>query len=80
MPTPEDSMMSGQSVEANLADADESLLALLLEELTDAWRQGQQPDLERLASLHPRLNADLRSLWATVWIAEEMARNGFGAV
>ncbi len=79
MPTPEDSMMSGQSVEANLADADESLLALLLQELTDAWRQGQQPDLERLASLHPRLNADLRSLWATVWIAEEMARNGFGA-
>ena len=76
MPTPEDSMMSGQSVEANLADADESLLASLLQELTDAWRQGQQPDLERLASRHPRLKADLRSLWATVWIAEEMARNG----
>jgi hypothetical protein len=78
MTAPDDSMMSGQSADASLADADESLLAALLDELTDLWRQGQQPDLERLASLHPRLTADLRSLWATVWVAEEMARNGFG--
>jgi hypothetical protein len=77
MTTPEDSMMSSQSADANLADADESLLAALLEEMTARWRQGQQPDLERLAGLHPRLTADLRSLWATVWVAEEMARNGF---
>jgi hypothetical protein len=78
MTTPDDCTMSSQPANASSADADESLLALLLDELTDAWRQGLQPDLERLASLHPRLTADLRSLWATVWVAEEMARNGFG--
>jgi eukaryotic-like serine/threonine-protein kinase len=78
MTTPDDKMMSAKPADSNLADADESLLAALLEELTGLWRQGQQPDLERLASLHPRLTADLRSLWATVWVAEEMARNGLG--
>ena len=30
-----------------------------------------------MASRHPRLTADLRSLWATVWVAEEMAKSGF---
>src|SRR5271170_5407688 len=78
MTTPYNKMMPAESADANLAGADESLLAALLEELTDLWRRGQHPDVEQVASRHPRLTADLRSLWATVWVAEEMAKNGFG--
>ena len=55
--------------------SEESLLASLLDELTEALRQGQQPDVEQVAGRHPALADDLRSLWATVWVAEEMARN-----
>ena len=69
-------MTSAESSDVNLDDSDESLLASLLEELTEAMRQGQQPDLEEVANRHPTLAADLRSLWATIWVAEEMARNG----
>jgi eukaryotic-like serine/threonine-protein kinase len=76
MTTPEGSVTSAESSDANLRNSDESLLASLLDELTDAMRRGQQPDLEGVAKRHPTLAADLRLLWATVWVAEEMARNG----
>ena len=78
MTTPDNKMMFAEPADADLAEADESLLAALLEELTDLWRRGQHPDVEKVASRHPRLTADLRSLWATVWVAEEMAKSGFG--
>jgi eukaryotic-like serine/threonine-protein kinase len=78
MTTPGNKTMPAESADANLAEADESLLAALLEELTDLWRRGQHPDVEQVASRHPRLTHDLRSLWATVWVAEEMAKSGFG--
>ena len=76
MTTPNGSLASADSLDAKLADPDDSLLASLLEKLTDAMRHGQQPDLDGLARQHPALAADLRSLWATVWVAEEMARTG----
>jgi hypothetical protein len=75
MATPEESMTSAESLNANLTDFEEAILASLVEELTEAMRQGQQPDLEGLANRHPTLAADLRSLWATIWIAQTMARN-----
>ena len=77
MITPEGTMTSADSSDVNLRNSEESLLASLLEELTEAMRHGQQPDLEGLANRHPALAADLRSLWATIWVADEMARNGF---
>jgi serine/threonine-protein kinase len=58
------------------AGSDESLLASLLDELTQALRQGRQPDVEQSAARHPELAAELRALWATVWVAEEMAKDG----
>jgi eukaryotic-like serine/threonine-protein kinase len=58
------------------ATSEESILASLLDELTEALRQGAQPDVEQVAKRHPALADDLRTLWATVWIAEEMAKAG----
>jgi len=49
-------------------------LAALLGELTEQLRRGQQPDVKRVASRYPAIAQDLRSHWATVWVAEEMSR------
>ena len=76
MTTPDGSMTSAESSDAIFRNSEESLLAALLEELTEAMRQGQQPDVEGVANRHPAMAADLRSLWATIWVAEEMAQNG----
>src|SRR5262245_43686505 len=62
------------STEAGWTASQESLLASLLDELTQALRQGRQPDVEHAVANHPSLACDLRALWATVWVAEEMAR------
>ena len=56
----ERSMTPTKSSAANLGDFEEELLASLLEELTEAMRRDQRPDLEGLASRHPKLAADLR--------------------
>jgi serine/threonine-protein kinase len=53
---------------------EESELEKLLDELTADLREGREPDVQRAAQQHPALAEELRSLWATVWIAEEMAR------
>jgi eukaryotic-like serine/threonine-protein kinase len=76
MTTPDGTLTSAESLNGNLDNPDESLLASLLEQLTDAMRRGERLDLDGLANRHPTLAADLRSLWATVWVAEEMARTG----
>ena len=76
MTTTERTMTSAVPPEANLRDSEESLLASLLEEFMEAMHQGRQPDLEGMADRYPTLAADLRSLCATAWVAEEMARNG----
>jgi serine/threonine-protein kinase len=65
-----------QAADASPARSDESLLAALLDELTKALQEGLQPDIEQVARRHPALQADLRSLWATIWVAEAMA--GYG--
>ena len=57
-----------------LTESDMSLLVRLIDELTAAARQGESPDVEALASEHPRLTDEFRSLWATIWITESLAR------
>ena len=52
----------------------ESLLAAMLQELTDELRRGRTPDVDRVARDHPELAGELRDLWAAACIAEEMAR------
>ncbi|MGP0066052.1 MAG: serine/threonine-protein kinase [Isosphaeraceae bacterium] len=56
-------------------EAEDSILIALLDELTAATRKGQAPDLEQAERRYPELAEDLRSLWATVWVAEEIARS-----
>jgi hypothetical protein len=71
-------MTSSESTDSDRAASEEPILASLLDELTEALRQGRQPDVELVANRHPALADDLRMLWATVWIAEEMAKAGPG--
>ena len=53
-------------------DSDEVLASLLEQLLADA-REGQPPDFERVTSKHPELREELRELWATVQVAEDLA-------
>jgi eukaryotic-like serine/threonine-protein kinase len=71
-------MRSIEAADRDGATSEESILASLLDELTEALRQGRQPDVDQVANRHPALADDLRMLWATVWIAEEMAKDGPG--
>src|SRR3954454_11532920 len=57
-----------------LSDADESLLAQFVDELTARLQRGEEPDPDSLIRRHPGLADELRSLWATVWVAEVLAR------
>ena len=57
-----------------LTESDESLLVGLIDGLTAAARQGESLDVEALAGEHPRLAGELRSLWATIWVTESLAR------
>jgi serine/threonine-protein kinase len=61
-----------------LTDADElddhdSRLAALLDELTEAVRAGNSPQLDQLARQHPDLAEELRALWSTVLVAGAVA-------
>jgi serine/threonine-protein kinase len=49
-------------------------LARLLTELTEQLRKGQSPDLEAVAQRHPDLAGELRELWASVLLAEDLVR------
>src|SRR5262249_42590919 len=51
----------------------ETQLVALLQELTEELRQGLVPDVERVARRHPELADELRDLWATARIAEDLA-------
>jgi serine/threonine-protein kinase len=53
------------------ADQDERLAALLEIALMEA-RAGRQPNLEKLAADAPELAGELRELWATAAVAEEL--------
>ena len=57
-----------------LTESDASLLVGLIDGLTAAARQGESLDVEALASEHPRLADELRSLWAMIWVTESLAR------
>ena len=62
MTTPDGSMRSAEASDVIISNSEEALLVSLLEELTEARRQNQQPNLEEMAARHPTLAADLRSL------------------
>jgi serine/threonine-protein kinase len=59
-----------------MSESDESLLARLINELTEASRRGESPDIEGLALEHPELAGEIRSLWATIWVAEALGQEG----
>lgn len=50
---------------------DSARLAALVEALLEQARAGKQVDIDRVASDHPQLAADLRDLWAVASLAEE---------
>lgn len=54
---------------------DDTRLAAVLDELAAARRAGHEPDVEQAVARHPDLAVEIRSLWATVWVAEEIARS-----
>lgn len=56
------------------ATEQEARLVTLLQGLTDTLREGGTPDVEAVARRHPDLADELRELWATARIAEELAR------
>jgi serine/threonine-protein kinase len=56
-----------------LDESDAALLAGLLDSLCNAARRGEEPNVEAVAQRHPRIADELRSLWATIWIAESLA-------
>ena len=58
----------------NSPSADEQL-ASLLDELIAQSRGGRQPDLEAVVREHPALADELRALWATAMIADDLAED-----
>ena len=56
-----------------LDEVDETLLVELIDDLCASARRGEEPDVEETARRHPRLASELRSLWATIWVAETLA-------
>ena len=60
-------------------DADETtsrrdeMLAVLLEQLIVESRQGRQPDFDAMTADHPELREELRELWATMKVADDLA-------
>lgn len=50
----------------------DSRLVRLIDELLDAARRGQQPAFEEVARQHPDLVAELRELWGTALLAEDL--------
>ena len=58
-----------------LSESEESLLIRLVEEFTTASRRGETPDIDDARSgQHPELADELRSLWATISMAEALGR------
>ncbi len=55
------------------AEDRERLLAELADALVDGLKRGQPTDVEALAAAHPELADDLRSLWATMLVADCVA-------
>ncbi|MFO0948609.1 MAG: serine/threonine-protein kinase [Planctomycetota bacterium] len=64
-------MTSNPMVAAEHEDRDQ-LLAQLLEKLLDNYRSGQSIDFAIVAKDHPELAGELRSLWATAIVADDL--------
>jgi serine/threonine protein kinase len=61
--------------ESNNSESEQldELLYQLIEQLTEQSRRGKTPDLEAFVREHPELESELRELWATAMIAEDLA-------
>lgn len=58
-----------------MSDADQDqLLAGFLEQFIERSRDGETPDFDQFAREHPELSAELRELWATAMVVEDLAR------
>jgi hypothetical protein len=62
-----------RAVDTFLPPDDESLLATLVEELSEQRGPAAQAALERLASAHPRLSGHLRELFAAMMVTDAVA-------
>ncbi len=65
--------MDSAPLEAPDAPNDDQL-ACLLAELAEQLQQGQAPDIDAVVRQHPDLGEELRELWLTAQIAEDLAR------
>jgi eukaryotic-like serine/threonine-protein kinase len=74
------SSRSVRSQERAATVSGDALLAAILDELAAAKHAGLEPDVEQAVAQHPDLADDIRSLWATVWVAEEIARSATPAL
>jgi len=54
------------------ADERESLLIRYLDEFAEQARAGQSPDFDAVGKSHPELVDELRQLWATAMVAEDL--------
>jgi serine/threonine-protein kinase len=55
------------------ADERESLLIRYLDEFAEHARAGESPDFDAVGKSHPELVDELRQLWATAMVAEDLA-------
>ena len=66
--------MDSAPFEAKGATKDDQL-ASLLAEMTAELQQGRVPDIDAVVRQHPELGEELRGLWLTAQVAEELARS-----
>jgi serine/threonine-protein kinase len=57
-----------------LSEPEEAVLVRLVDDLTASVRRGENPDIHALELQYPGLAEEVRSLWATVCVAEALAR------
>ena len=65
--------MSSAPIDPPLPTRDDQL-ARLLAEMTESTHHGQAPNVEAIAREHPELAEELRELWLTAEVADELAR------
>ena len=65
--------MSSAPFDPPVATRDDQL-ARLLAEMTEGAHHGKVPDVEAIAQEHPELGEELRELWLTAQVADELSR------
>ena len=58
-----------------MSSDDESRIFTILDKLTDQLVRGEDVDLEAILEQHPDLAEEIRSLWATIMVAENLGPN-----